>query len=799
MEDPIISVTERAIIMKNPLGCRLEILFDGESYRMGSFYYKTTKLGAEANSFINRQADAYIPQKHKRYEIASPMRYSLPNYEIIENTPQKGVIRFYGRNKDLDVSVTIALSRDSYGYSFHYKFKTLREIPYPLYVEVPFHPNGSETLFIQYPFEAPLNADFKGVWDIIPRRSMAPFMFGCKKVEGQKYFMGVGYHLNQEYWKGRLQYDNLSGEGLFRIYTTDTYLIPFQVGGPHWPEHERVYDLHIIVSTAQTQSDCIRGYLDNCGYDLSTPIYRSIEDSIALLISVYKRTPAYCKGKGYHQCIHLDTGEPSKGYGKYVPVCANVALAYQLYKYWLANRSEKWAKERALEIVNFFIKSQNEDGGVPTLWEPMKNRYLTYIEEVRETRRKAGLDTSYLPKGKFLYTTHMLSMAAYYLHRLYTERKKFEGIDEKTWRDSALKATGFLINKIEADGSIGRNYNEEGMYDDICANAWFLIALDYFYQKTGDKKFDEAREKVERWVYKTFAEINHWYNWSADGGWWMGEGPPPINHDAFEIPTFATYCLYRYIRTKEERYLQWAKDVIHYLCLCQIPIQYPEYKHVTKGLIKEQDFYGTYDVPFNTTRLFDCLPYLTVITGDPFYMKLYKLLIQTQLAYQAVDRKYPAFYIGLDWKEVDEYGEKDTAFIVEFAGSMLLESVNSPYAYRYVGGRDWGIGLDYELPFKPNFGPKDPYVIYASSRVLAASWNRENLCLKVVLNGPVGSSGVLGVKWNADLYPIEKTRIQEDSKIVEAKEYFDPSTETLNVKYEFRNNQLLIIKIFVET
>lgn len=64
--------------------------------------------------------------------------------------------------------------------------------------------------------------------------------------------------------------------------------------------------------------------------------------------------------------------------------------------------------------------------------------------------------------------------------------------------------------------------------------------------------------------------------------------------------TLATYCAFRHMRTGDPRYLDWAKQVVSYNWLVTIPVQFPGFKHVTKGLVREQDFYLTYGLPFRT-------------------------------------------------------------------------------------------------------------------------------------------------------------------------------------------------------
>ena len=407
-----------------------------------------------------------------------------------------------------------------------------------------------------------------------------------------------------------------------------------------------------------------------------------------------------------------------------------------------------------------------------------------------------GKDSPHFPDGVFLYTTHMMSMAAYYLYKLYLARKEVENIDCSEWKRSALGAMDYLVDKVRPDGMVGRNYTEEGKYDDICANAWLLIALDYFHSQTRDGKFDDARRKMESWVERTFSGINHWYNWSADGGFWLGDGFPPINHDAFEIPTYATYCMYRYMKTKEKGYLQRAKDAIEYLWLCMIPIQYPGYSHITKGLVKEQDTYSTYDVPFNTIRLFDCFPYLSVIEDNDFYMLFYKLMLQLQMAYQAVDRKFPAFYIGLDWIKEDALGEEEVAYISEFAGCILVASINSPYCYRYIRGKDSRIGLDYEPGFDAGVEDGDIVIAYSTCSVRSCVHDTGKHSLDADLAGRTGRDCVIGIRWNRSLFPVESTKILVNRKReIDAAMCFDSSTGIAEFNFTLPADKKILIEL----
>ena len=196
------------------------------------------------------------------------------------------------------------------------------------------------------------------------------------------------------------------------------------------------------------------------------------------------------------------------------------------------------------------------------------------------------------------------------------------------------------------------------------------------------------------------------------------------------------------MRTGEPKYLEWAQHIVAYNWLATIPVQFPEFQHVTKGLVREQEFYLTYDLPFRTCLYIDCLPYLTAVTGDPFFFDYYKLMIQTQMAYQNRPPRMQSFDIGLWWDASgadpsDELGEPNVNYIVEFC-SLFLESVTSPNAYRYVGGPDWGVGLDYDLGFKPQFDPAGPYVVSCASRLEDARWDPGTRTLRARLSGSGG-------------------------------------------------------------
>jgi hypothetical protein len=95
---------------------------------------------------------------------------------------------------------------------------------------------------------------------------------------------------------------------------------------------------------------------------------------------------------------------------------------------------------------------------------------------------------------------------------------------------------------------------------------------------------------------------------------------------------------------------------------------------------------------------------------------------------------------------------------------MFLESVTSPYAYRYVGGPDWGQGLDYDLSFTPHFDKQGPWVISSSSRLSDVTWVPGTKTLRAVLEGHAGDHGTLAVGWEPGRFSSKQVSVLIDGK-----------------------------------
>lgn len=788
---PVIKVNGNQVLMENDLGCKLLFFYQDGKYGLGTFYFNDVPLGKPIPYFLTE--DNIWETSRNTFQTLWPgtwQPYFLADtFEIISNSEQEGAIKFNGRMGKYSGSVTIRLNQGGTGYQLDYAMNILETIKHPLYVSGPFNPEAMQ--FVQFPFETPLSPPFTGHWSITPTLSMVPLMFGCEQIDQKNYFVGVGYQLEKdEYKKGELKYD-AARPAPFQVYFISPYSSGWYGAGYRHPRN--TVSLHIVISTASTQYDCVKGYRLMSGYDITAPVRHTLDDALASVFNMYEKTTAYValppyKNKAYHHQIKPSTGAaPPTGYGAWINIGINAQLGYQLYRYWQRNPDEKWARERALNTAGFFMEVQKEDGSVPSLWDPKEKIFRSYS--------KINTDAGYI------YLMDRQAAGAYNLYRLYLARKESEGKTDEALKKSALKAMDYIVRKVQTEGVLGRNYNEKGTHDMVPAPNEALIALDFFYAHTGDKKYDEAREVLEKVTYNTHVFKNHWYDWSSDWGGWDGAGEPPWDIDGLNSLTFATYCAYRHMRTGDPKYIEWAKTVASWNWLITIPVQFPGFKHVTKGLTREQDHYLTYDIPFRTTLFNDCYPYLSMITGDRYFFDFYKMIIQTQHAYQHPDNMGlgGAFDIGLWWEDSgaepkDVLGEEDINYIVEFC-SMYLESVTSPYAYRYVGGPDWGSGLDYDLAFKPEFRKEGPYIASSSTNCTGGSWNQDADELLVTLDGKPGSKGTVNIKCTAGTDPMKSISVMINGKRSSNENiHFRSDINILTVDYT-HNQKTLIIKI----
>lgn len=181
--------TEPCLCMENPCGARLEFWHQDGKFGLGSFYYKGVRAGAEMDQFLYEDSH-YVWDK-----------YQADRYEIVENTPQKGVITFYGTFGAINIEsnwlVTVTLTAGSPAYLLEYQVE-----PYlwpgryhPLYVSAPFENEKLEC--VSYPMEAPILPPYHSHWFVRPDVGKVPFLLGREQAGDSSLYVGIGYTWRQ--------------------------------------------------------------------------------------------------------------------------------------------------------------------------------------------------------------------------------------------------------------------------------------------------------------------------------------------------------------------------------------------------------------------------------------------------------------------------------------------------------------------------------------------------------------------------------------------------------------------------
>jgi hypothetical protein len=788
----IIREERGCLTLANRRGCRVVLAPQDGHYGLGEFFFQDRPVGPPVPHVVKigdkfeNSANPWSSLFDGRWRPG----HRASQVEVLHNEADKGVVRMTGREGFLDVSATCTMHADCPGISLDVSATVWRaSIWWPIFVSLPFHPQAME--FVQVPLEVPLRRDEGQRWAVTMRRWHAPVMLACQIVEGRETFVAVGFHLQQPRLKEcLLEYAPEDGEGALRAYFPGRLFPGCEQGvGPGEKPEARTYVNRTVVAFGASQCECVEGYRELCGYDVSTDLHGDVEESLDELFDVYRDAQVYVsvegfKNKAYKQQITPEGEEYEPGYGRYIPIGVNAQLACQFYLRYLSRPDQTWLRDRAFNMAGFFCESQMPSGAVPTLHWPAEKRFSAYIPPLTD----AG----------YLYATCQMSMGAYALHRLAALVEEHEGDPCSAWREAALKAMDFVVARQEKDGILGRSYADDGRHDDVAAPNWPLIALDYFHAVTGHERYARSRDALEEWTLEHFAGVNLWFGWSTDAGC-LVTNPVCLNVDVLDTLTFVTYCVYRHRRTGDAKYLRAAEDVLAYVWTCTIPVQYEDHQHVTKGLTFEQFAYHCFDLPFRTCLLVDALPYLAAVTGKRFYMDFYRLMVQTQLAYQ-MDPPWAAFHIGLgmsmaDVEPADTLSEQENKYIVEFA-SLYLEAQQSLGNYRYVGGPDWGVGVDYEVPFEVHAAAAEPYVIASSHRLVDVHWDEPRGVLELTLAPRLGWPGEARVSWKrSDAPELQATFSGTEDQVHEVEAQWDAESAVATLHLPRTSEEQIVVRL----
>jgi hypothetical protein len=720
------------LTISNNKGCSLETMLSGGKFGLGTFRLNGKAIGGNVSALL-------FEDNNYTWEP-----YMGDSYDIIRDDNAASAVRFHGEmgygTYRAEYTLTVTLPAHTSAFRLDCEINPYPNIAAPvhkLYMKLPFI--SGRMKYVQYPFETPLTPPYGDRWEILPHLSKVPFMLGCESLEDGDVFIGMGYRLalhknytdgEYQYTHGRLVYEPRDAENAFRIYfpyewlcaslSHEGYLRTNSEFSPLPIAPFRSFFLSAVLSLAENEAECISSYRDMSGFDEEITVRRPCRDTLAALLGSYSladRGSIYVEGRGYRMRAFSNHEEPKDAYYNDVAVGYNMMLASALYEYWSENREAVWAREKALEMAWFFVKSTDASGRVPDFWRESERRYISINSE--------------LTAHGFIYDTASAALGAVKLYSMYEAVKETEGTAYDTWMDAALRIAGRFAGLIEKDGFLGRFYNEQDEFDTICTQSWPLMLLDLFHTVKHCEKFAAARVRLEKYVWKNFVSINSYYSTVLDDTSWRPHGEQLKNNDVLDVANIANYCISRYKRTGECYYFAEAENIVNYLWLNHIPVQLKGYKNITKGLVQEQKIWAIYDAPW-LSNTFAFLPYMSAVSGKSFYYAFYRVLIQAMTGCQAYDDTYKFCSIGLEPMAAREGPDDMIAEIgtnglrgvgVGLYAGFFCSDLLDPDTFRYVGGRDWGMALDCELPYAIS---EKPVFITASTAFVTAESVKSN-------------------------------------------------------------------------
>ena len=132
-KEPIVRTQGDQIVLSNDAGCRLVLVRKDGQYGLGTFYFNDVALGSPIDHFLtehdsgNNAANTFQRVWAGTWESG----FRATAFEILENSDDRGVIRFSGRGGNPQGSVTIALGRHSTGYRLDYEMTAVKNIQAP--------------------------------------------------------------------------------------------------------------------------------------------------------------------------------------------------------------------------------------------------------------------------------------------------------------------------------------------------------------------------------------------------------------------------------------------------------------------------------------------------------------------------------------------------------------------------------------------------------------------------------------------------------------------------------------------
>jgi hypothetical protein len=276
-----------------------------------------------------------------------------------------------------------------------------------------------------------------------------------------------------------------------------------------------------------------------------------------------------------------------------------------------------------------------------------------------------------------------LGMTCLYIHKLARALEQHEGVRQSNWDHSLQQCLDWVLRVQSDDGGWPMTVSPDGsIRSDNAPAGRLILALDAIAADRQDQRLDEARELHERWILENCVELQQWWGSHKDTGLMIDYGG---------LQNFIQYCVQRYERTCEHRYLDLALECTYFNFFEHCPKQLEWLWHYSKGGIMEQGNYVQLDID-NMDNL-PCASWfkLAEYTGDKFVRALVDQAVYTAMHTLLDEPSHPWFG---SWGQylvdpADSVGFYDQSPIYggasKYAGSIVFSVVEDLLALEEAG------------------------------------------------------------------------------------------------------------------
>ena len=478
---------------------------------------------------------------------------------------------------------------------------------------------------------------------------------------------GVGFALVHDYHHDSLAYERRDGEQLLGVGKG----LNSGAGAFHGRAQYRpgaVYEIKFqLFALAGGFRELAQAWAAANDFSFDRKRYYSIDQALEIVAA--GRAQEVCNGTVRY--VRQDVnGLPVRGYrhssGRQNRISVYRQAMNAYVDYLLYQRTGKAVfRERVVEQMDFLLAAQTpagwfqedwhvvpgdwgyevirEDGGIAqiidsngsvTAWIPPDTVGASRVDSgiAQPLRRGAKVDprTGHNIRGP---RPDYLGMTVLYMHKLQRALEQHEGLRRDDWAAAMQRCLDWLLRMQWPDGAWAMTVSpDEAVQTDAAPMGRLLVALDVLAAELGDARLEAARARHEQWILEHCVEPQQCWGSHKDTGLMIDYGG---------LQSFIQYCVQRYERTEEQRYLELARECTYFNFFEHCPKQLEWLWHYSKGGIMEQGNYMQYDID-NMDNL-PCVSWykLARYTNDEFLLGFTDQAVYTTMHTLCDDPKNP--------------------------------------------------------------------------------------------------------------------------------------------------------------